>query len=93
MILPGKAFQPGFAIPALALRGVPDAIGPGSKFQHRPTPFLGNCDPTRAATAHPGGMVTSLVDGSVRILSPSMSGTTWWAAVTPSGGEVLGSDW
>ena len=35
----------------------------------------------------------TVVDGSVRTLAPSMSGATWWAAVTPSGGEVTGSDW
>ena len=91
MNLPGKAFQPGFALAALAGRGAPDAIGPGSKFQVQPTE--GNCDPTRAATAHAGGIQVGLADGSVRTLAPSMSGTTWWAAVTPSGGEVLGSDW
>ena len=93
MVLPGKAFQPGFAIAGLAARGAPDAIGPGSKFQVQPTPFLGNCDPTRTATAHPGGMVVGLLDGSTRTLSPGVSGTTWWAAVTPTAGEVLGSDW
>jgi prepilin-type N-terminal cleavage/methylation domain-containing protein len=93
MTLPGKAFQPGFAIPALAARGASNAIGPGSKFQAQPTPFLGNCDPTRTATAHPGGMVTGMVDGSVRTLSPGLNGDAWWAAVTPSGGEVLGLDW
>jgi hypothetical protein len=93
MTLPGKAFQPGFAVPALAGRGAPDAIGPGSKFQVRPTPFLGHCDPTRASTAHPGGILVGLADGSVRTLATSMSGDTWWAAVTPRGGEVLGSDW
>ena len=43
--------------------------------------------------ARPGGMVTGLVDGSIRTLSPSMNPNTWWAAITPSGGEVLGSDW
>jgi prepilin-type N-terminal cleavage/methylation domain-containing protein len=93
MTFPGKAFQPGFCIPALANLGAPDAIGPKSIFQVQPTPFLGNCDPTRASTAHTGGILVGLVDGSVRTLSPSMSGATWWAAVTPSGGEVLGSDW
>jgi prepilin-type N-terminal cleavage/methylation domain-containing protein len=93
MTLPGKAFQPGFAVPALANRGAPDAIGPGSRFQVRPTPFLGNCDPTRASTSHPGGILVGLVDGSVRTLSPGMSGATWWSALTPSGDEVLGSDW
>ncbi len=90
---PGKAFFPGFAIAALASRGAPDAIGPGSKFQTRPTPFLGNCDPTRAATAHPGGIVVGLADGSVRALSPGVSGGTWWAGVTPSGDDVPGPDW
>ncbi len=93
MTLPGKALQPGFCIPALANLGAPDAIGSGSKFQVQPTPFLGNCDPTRAATAHTGGIQVGLADGSVRTLSPSLSGITWWAAVTPAGNEVLGSDW
>ena len=93
MTLPNKAFQPGFALFAFAARGAPNAIGPGSKFQLQPTPFVGNCDPTRTATAHPGGMVVGLADGSTRALSPGLSGDTWWAAVTPSGGEVLGSDW
>jgi len=82
---PPKPFRPAFA--------VADAIGPGSIFQVQPGPFLGNCDPTRAATAHAGGMLVGLADSSVRTLAPSLSGDTWWAAVTPSGGEVLGSDW
>jgi prepilin-type N-terminal cleavage/methylation domain-containing protein len=91
MTLPAKAFQPGFAIAALAGRGAPNAIGDRSIFQHQPSPT--NCDPTRASTAHSGGILVGLADGSVRTLAPSMSGTTWWAAVTPSEGEVLGSDW
>jgi hypothetical protein len=90
---PGKALFPGFAIAALAGRGAPGAIGPGSRFQVQPTPFLDNCDPTRASTAHTGGMVAGLADGSVRTLAPSLSDATWWAAVTPSGGEVPGPDW
>ena len=73
--------------------GAPDAIGPGSIFQPQPTPFLGNCDPTRASTPHAAGIQVGLADGSVRTLAPSISGTTWWAAVTPADGEVLGSDW
>jgi prepilin-type N-terminal cleavage/methylation domain-containing protein len=88
MDLPPKAFQPGFAIPALAALGAPNAIGPGSKFQVRPV--VSDCDPTRASTPH-AGLVAGLADGSVRTLSPSMSGDVWWAAVTPAGGEVL--DW
>jgi hypothetical protein len=81
----------GFCIPALANQGAPDAVGPGSRFQVQPRE--GNCDPTRAATAHVGGIQVGLVDGSVRTLAPSLSGDTWWAAVTRVGGEVLGPDW
>jgi prepilin-type N-terminal cleavage/methylation domain-containing protein len=91
MMLPGKPFQPGFCIPAMANQGAPNAIGPMSRFQVQPN--LDNCDPTRAATAHAGGIQIGLADGSVRTLAPSLSGNTWWAAVTPRGGEVLGSDW
>ena len=76
-----------------ANQGAPNAIGPQSIFQVQPTPFLGNCDPTRAATAHAGGIQVGLVDGSVRTLAPSLSGDTWAAAVTRAGGEVLGPDW
>jgi prepilin-type N-terminal cleavage/methylation domain-containing protein len=68
-------------------------IGPQSKFQVKPLPFLGNCDPARPATGHTGGMVVCLADGSVRTLADGMSGTTWWDAVTPNGGETLPSDW
>jgi len=68
-----------------------NAIGPISLFQVQPT--FGNCDPSRASTAHTGGMQVVLADGSVRMLSAGMSATTWWAAVTPAGGEVLGNDW
>jgi hypothetical protein len=83
----GHDYLPYFAIPTS--NGTP--IGPQSLFQVQPTP--GNCDPSRASTAHTGGMQVTLADGSVRILASGMSGTTWWAAVTPAGGEVLGSDW
>jgi prepilin-type N-terminal cleavage/methylation domain-containing protein len=86
---PGKAFQPGFAIAALVPIGAPNAIGPGSIFQRRPR--VDDCDPTRTSTAHEA-IVVGLVDGSVRTLSPSISGAVWWAAVTPAGGEVLGLD-
>jgi hypothetical protein len=84
---PGFFYFPYFAVPAT--NG--DPLGPVSLFQVRPTP--GKCDSSRASTAHTGGMQVTLADGSVRTLSSGMSGTTWWAAVTPAGGEVLGSDW
>jgi prepilin-type N-terminal cleavage/methylation domain-containing protein/prepilin-type processing-associated H-X9-DG protein len=72
---------------------VANAVGPASLFQVRPNPYLTNCDQGRASTAHTGGMNVCLGDGSVRVLAQGMSGTTWWAACTPSGGEILGNDW
>ncbi len=63
----------------------------GLTFQTRPA--LNECDPRVAQTPHASGMLVALADGSVRSLSPGMSDATYWAAVTPAGGEVLGDDW
>lgn len=84
---PGHDYFPYFALPTINGNN----IGPASLFQVQPLP--GNCDPSRASTAHIGGMQVALADASVRTLSSGMSGNTWWAACTPAGGEVLGSDW
>jgi prepilin-type N-terminal cleavage/methylation domain-containing protein len=77
--------------PAFALSWNQYDFGPNWKlFQVRPA--QGQCDPTLASTAH-RNMTVGMADGSVRLVSPSISGPTWWAACTPAGGEVLGSDW
>jgi len=68
-----------------------DNVGPQAIFQVRPT--QGDCDPSRASTAHPGGIQVTLADGSVRTCSAGMSGTTWWAACTPASNDMLGNDW
>jgi prepilin-type N-terminal cleavage/methylation domain-containing protein len=47
----------------------------------------------RATSPHTAGINAALGDGSVRFVSGGISGTTWFAACTPQGGEVLGSDW
>jgi prepilin-type processing-associated H-X9-DG protein len=83
----GHHYFPLFGVPTT--NGTP--IGPVSLFQVQPS--QNNCDASRASTAHTGGMQILLADGSVRNLAASMSGTTWWASVTPAGGEVLGADW
>ncbi len=66
------------------------SVGPNSRFQVRPSPK--DCDPTRTSTGH-SCMNVGLADGSVRSLSANLTGATWWAALTPSGNEVLGPDW
>ena len=71
----------------------PTTVGsiPGLTFQVAPR--IADCDPRLAQTPHPSGMIVALGDGSVRTLSPGMSPATFWAAVTPAGGEVFGPDW
>jgi prepilin-type N-terminal cleavage/methylation domain-containing protein len=89
-----KPVYPGFEISFFAAAaGGATAIGPASKFQLQPSPFQGNCDPLRASSPHSGGIQALLGDGSVRSISSGISPDTWWFACTPSGGEVLGSDW
>jgi prepilin-type processing-associated H-X9-DG protein len=70
--------------------------GTASVFQVRPEKFLkrpGPCDKRLASSGHTAGMNVCLGDGHVRFLAQGISGTTWWSACTPAGGEVLGSDW
>jgi prepilin-type N-terminal cleavage/methylation domain-containing protein/prepilin-type processing-associated H-X9-DG protein len=47
----------------------------------------------RAVTPHSGGINVGMGDGSVRIVGPTITGATWYAACTPNKGEILGSDW
>jgi prepilin-type N-terminal cleavage/methylation domain-containing protein len=71
------------------------AVGAGSRFLPQPTPFTSTtaCNHILASTPHPGGILVGLADGSVRSLQHGINGTTWWAALTPAGGEVPGADW
>jgi prepilin-type N-terminal cleavage/methylation domain-containing protein len=72
--------------------------GTASLFQVQPANFTksfangGQCDRRLASTPHQV-MNAGLADGSVRSVSHGISATTWAAALTPAGGEVLGSDW
>jgi prepilin-type processing-associated H-X9-DG protein len=47
----------------------------------------------RATSPHTGGINVGMGDGSVRLVTASVSGTTWFAACTPNYGDILGSDW
>jgi prepilin-type N-terminal cleavage/methylation domain-containing protein len=46
-----------------------------------------------AVSPHGQGIMCSLGDGSVRYVSRSVSGNTWWAAMTINAGDLLGSNW
>ena len=65
--------------------------GTGSTFQLTPTQAA--CSPLLPSTPHEGGINAVLCDGSVRMATSGISGTTWWAAVTPAQGDQLGNDW
>jgi prepilin-type N-terminal cleavage/methylation domain-containing protein len=73
--------------------GTRDLVGYSFTFQVQPSPPLGNCDFRLPSTPHSGGMMVGMGDGSVHLVAGGISGTTWWSAVTPNAGEVLGSDW
>jgi prepilin-type N-terminal cleavage/methylation domain-containing protein len=78
-----QPYHPGFTITWNAY-----STGPSSKFQVRPTPYNGNCDPTLASSPHSGGIRIGLADGSTRFLSDRISMLSWWYLCTPSGGET-----
>lgn len=80
-------YHPGYAI---SWNGY--SVGVASKFQTRPNPFNGNCDPTLASSPHVGGIQTCMADGSVRFVSSSITNFTWWYLTTPRGGEVIPGD-
>jgi type II secretory pathway pseudopilin PulG len=72
--------------------GVTGVVGPSALFQTIPqsSPL---CNPMMTQQIHTGVILVGLGDGSVRGVGSGVSGATWWAAITPTGGEVLGSDW
>jgi hypothetical protein len=51
------------------------------------------CRPSVPQSAHSGVMLVGLGDGSVRTLNASITPLSFYSAITPAGGETLGSDW
>jgi len=56
-------------------------------------PTIDQCDPTRLQAASPGGMLSLLMDGSVRSVSTSVTLNTLSRAFTPNDNLTLGNDW
>lgn len=61
-------------------------------FQVRPN-WRTQCDPARAQSAHPSGIMIGMGDGSARHLTASISNATWTSACDPRDSIPLGSDW
>lgn len=85
-----------------------DITGPASMFLLKPTiaycdstlapsPFginpQSNICTLLATSSHTAVINAGLADGSVRSIAAGLDPNTWWAAITPNGGEVLGPDW
>ena len=50
-------------------------------------------DGNRANSPHTGGIMCGMGDGSVRFTAAGVSPNTWWFALTPAAGDILGPDW
>jgi prepilin-type N-terminal cleavage/methylation domain-containing protein len=59
--------------------------------QLAPTPSA--CNPYFVQAMDQAGCLVAVMDGSVRLISPSISGTTWVRAIWPADGLPLGGDW
>jgi prepilin-type N-terminal cleavage/methylation domain-containing protein len=68
-------------------------VGYGSQLPPQDKPTLTQCDFFRAQSMSSGGCGVCLCDGSVRLVSTSVSQTTWMNLLNPADGQVLGSDW
>lgn len=62
----------------------------GVTFQMQPS--VATCDPRLPNATYSGGLQVALGDGSVRVISPTVSGPVFWALVTPNGGEITSLD-
>ena len=66
-------------------------VGAAAKFQIGQK--LGVSNGNIASTPHTAGIMVAMGDGSVRLVTNVLSGNTWWYALTPSGNDILGTDW
>jgi prepilin-type N-terminal cleavage/methylation domain-containing protein len=56
-------------------------------------PSANEAEWTRPHTPHSGGINVCLGDASVKFIARTVSPTTWWAACTPNGKDIVGGDW
>ncbi len=95
---PAPEATPVFAVSIFPIAGSPKgtipSTGPLTKFEIQPEPFNSDrCHYWLPQSAHADGILVGMADGSVRMVTGSISSETWWAACTPGGSETLGSDW
>jgi len=59
----------------------------------QPVVDVSSCDPTRPQSLSSSGCVVTLCDGSVRLVSPSITPSTWVNACYPNDNQPMGPDW
>jgi len=69
----------------------PTGVAAAPQFNGRGVPS--SADGNRASTPHSGTIVVALGDGSVRNVGSGVNPTTWWAAMTPSAGDIVSGNW
>jgi prepilin-type N-terminal cleavage/methylation domain-containing protein len=82
--------------PIISSADCSEPTGPAAMFQTNcggGANIPARCDGNRASSPHTNGINTALGDGSIRFVAAGMNPVTWWAAMTPNGGETLGSNW
>jgi prepilin-type N-terminal cleavage/methylation domain-containing protein len=84
-------FHPGRISRSQNNNGKPPFIPPSQTPQLQP--LVSACNASNVQALDAGGALVGLADGSVRLVSPGISGTTWFAAMFPNDGLVLGPDW
>jgi prepilin-type N-terminal cleavage/methylation domain-containing protein len=80
----GPSFTPLFQPPVSYCQGNTTTLTWGA------TPSVCMC---RAVAPHTAVINVGLADGSVRPVANGITSTTWYAAVTPNYGDLLGADW
>jgi hypothetical protein len=63
----------------------------GAMFQAGPPPEAADADLPQGFSR--AGINVGMADGSVRLVAPTVSSTTFFAACTPAGNDTVGGDW
>jgi len=77
--------------PIISSSDCSEPTGAAAIFQVNCQGDVSSCDGNRASSPHDSGINVALADGSVRFVAANVSPATWWAAMTPNGGEAPGS--
>jgi prepilin-type N-terminal cleavage/methylation domain-containing protein len=56
-------------------------------------PSISECRMAVPQTPHASGMLVAMADGCVRQLTPAITPSLFWGAVTPNKSEILSGDW